>query len=105
MPDEVPRRLFVNSHAYVSPFEDLYAKYPWLQKDTPSASLPSLLKVDYTITSPHGEVTLKTNEHHNLFDSIEEFLDHHKNTISVLLGVAGVSLSGVNVYLGKKKLK
>jgi hypothetical protein len=60
---------------------------------------------EYRLNGPQGTVTLRTREHHNLFDSIEDFLKHHEKTIQTLYYGATVALSSLTVYHGSKKLK
>jgi len=70
---------------------------------------PEEKKYQYTVTSPHGDVNLTTPYHHSGFDSIEDFLKHHHETIASALGVATLALTGLSVYLshgrGGQKLK
>jgi hypothetical protein len=60
---------------------------------------------EYTLEGPHGTVTLRTNKHHNLFDTIEDFLKHHDKTIQSLYYGASVILGSLSVYHAGKKLK
>jgi len=59
----------------------------------------------YTIVAPQGTVTLETDQHHNLFDNVEEFLKHHEKTIQTLYYGSSVTLSALAVYIAGRKLK
>jgi len=63
----------------------------------------------YTVTTPHGDVHLTTPHHHSVFDSIEEFLKAHHDTIADAVGVATLVVTTLGVYLshgrGGQKLK
>jgi len=59
---------------------------------------------DYTLTGPSGTVTLKTTQHHSLFDSIEDFLKHHEKSIQALYYGASIALSALTVHHAGKKL-
>ena len=54
---------------------------------------------DYTVTTPHGDVHLKTDKHHSKFDSIEDFLRAHEAFISSALNGARLAVSGLGLYL------
>ena len=56
-------------------------------------------RYQYTVTTPHGDVNLSTSSHHSEFDSIEEFLRHHKQTISTAYNVTNLAISGLGLYL------
>ncbi len=66
-------------------------------------------KHDYTVVTSHGDVHLSTDNHHSLYDSIEEFLAAHKATIAAACQVSGVTISLIGLYLSHgragKKLK
>ncbi|MFE7487127.1 hypothetical protein ACFVVU_18440 [Kitasatospora sp. NPDC057965] len=53
----------------------------------------------YTIVTPHGDVHLETENHHGLFASIEDFLEHHKETITAALSVGTLAVTSLGVYL------
>jgi len=54
---------------------------------------------DYTVTTPHGDVPLKTHKHHSEFNSIEDFLRAHETAISQMLGGAQLAVSSLGLYL------
>jgi hypothetical protein len=53
----------------------------------------------YTIDTPHGDVHLTTEHHHSIFDSMEDFLRHHKSTIDIALGLVSTGVTAYGVYL------
>lgn len=58
----------------------------------------------YNVQTPHGNVDLTTPHHHEDFDSLEDFIYHHKKTIETALGIAGLVINGVTAYyMGRKK--
>jgi hypothetical protein len=63
------------------------------------------LQSSYTLSGPNGTVTLKTDQHHSIFDSIEDFLKHHEKTIQALYYGATVALSALTVHHAGKKLQ
>ncbi|MFF8769289.1 hypothetical protein [Kitasatospora sp. NPDC015120] len=53
----------------------------------------------YTVVTPHGDVHLDTDHHHTAFDTIEDFLEHHKQTIAAAVSVGTLAVTGLGVYL------
>jgi len=54
---------------------------------------------EYTVTTPHGDVPLKTNRHHSEFGSVEDFLRAHQATISQALNGARLAVDSLGLYL------
>ena len=54
----------------------------------------------YTVVTSHGDVHLKTPNHHTAYDSVETFLRNHKETVTTAIGVAGVAVQLTGLYLG-----
>lgn len=61
----------------------------------------------YSVSTSHGDVSFKTSSHHSTFRTIEDFIKAHSAVIQAGLGVAGVGISVLGLYLthGKGKVK
>ena len=71
--------------------------------------MPTAQQHKYTVTTPHGDVNLSTPNHHSGYDSVEAFLKAHKATVETTVGVSGLAIHGLGLYLshgrGGAKLK
>ncbi|MFJ4094875.1 hypothetical protein ACIPYS_25085 [Kitasatospora sp. NPDC089913] len=52
----------------------------------------------YTVVTPHGDVHLDSEHHHSAFDTIEDFLKHHKETLTTAVGVATLAVNALGLY-------
>ncbi|MFE2111123.1 hypothetical protein ACFXAF_35395 [Kitasatospora sp. NPDC059463] len=53
----------------------------------------------YTVVTPHGDVHLDTDRHHSTFDTIEDFLEHHKQTVAAAVSIGTLAAHGLGLYL------
>ncbi|MEV0191544.1 hypothetical protein AB0I39_23780 [Kitasatospora purpeofusca] len=52
----------------------------------------------YTFVTPHGDVHVDSEHHHSAFDTIEDFMKHHKESVAAAVGVANLAIGALGLY-------
>jgi hypothetical protein len=53
----------------------------------------------YTVSTSEGDVNVTTPKHHTTYETLQEWIDDHKDEIAVACGVSSVGLTIFNIWL------